>query len=104
MKWAPVLLGTLLVLTGPARLSAQGKFFDSNGVRIHFTDDGTGEPVVLVHGNGGSLQTWTANGIAQNLQAEYRVIALDCRGSGQSGKPHDAKQYGREMSLDIVRL
>jgi pimeloyl-ACP methyl ester carboxylesterase len=32
------------------------------------------------------------------------VVALDCRGHGKSGKPHDAKQYGPEMGLDIVRL
>jgi alpha/beta hydrolase fold len=32
------------------------------------------------------------------------VIALDCRGHGQSDKPHDPKSYGIEMSQDVVRL
>jgi pimeloyl-ACP methyl ester carboxylesterase len=36
--------------------------------------------------------------------AGYRVIAMDCRGHGQSGKPHDAGQYGLEMVQDVVRL
>lgn len=39
-----------------------------------------------------------------NLAKDYRVIAMDCRGHGMSGKPHDPKQYGPEMALDIVRL
>jgi pimeloyl-ACP methyl ester carboxylesterase len=39
-----------------------------------------------------------------NLAKDYRVIAMDCRGHGMSGKPHDPKQYGLEMALDIVRL
>jgi pimeloyl-ACP methyl ester carboxylesterase len=42
--------------------------------------------------------------VFQQLAKNYRVIALDCRGHGKSGKPHDATQYGREMALDIVRL
>ena len=36
--------------------------------------------------------------------AGYRVIALDCRGHGQSGKPQDPGQYGLEMVRDVVRL
>ena len=40
----------------------------------------------------------------QKLAVDYRVIAFDARGHGKSGKPHDPKQYGREMALDVVRL
>ena len=38
------------------------------------------------------------------LAASYRVIAMDARGHGLSGKPHDPAQYGPEMGLDVVRL
>lgn len=88
----------------PAVGFAQDKFFNSNGVQIRYLEQGEGEPIVLVHGNGGSLQTWVSSGVLENLATDYGVIALDCRGHGKSGKPHDAKQYGREMALDIVRL
>src|SRR6185503_733917 len=37
-------------------------------------------------------------------KAGYRVVAMDCRGHGQSGKPHDPGQYGLEMVRDVVRL
>jgi pimeloyl-ACP methyl ester carboxylesterase len=40
----------------------------------------------------------------QDLARTYRVIAFDSRGHGKSDKPHDPAQYGREMTLDIVRL
>ena len=92
-----------LVLVQAAVL-AQDKFFDSNGVRIHYIEEGTGLPIVLVHGRGGNFQTWITSGVFPNLAKDYRVIAMDCRGHGLSGKPHDSQQYGTEMAMDIVRL
>jgi hypothetical protein len=50
-----VLVAAVLVLgAGPAL--AQDQYFDSNGVRIRYIDRGKAEPIVLLHGNGGSLQ------------------------------------------------
>src|SRR5439155_4720135 len=43
-------------------------------------------------------------GITRALAVNYRVIALDNRGHGQSGKPHDPKKYGKEMAEDSIRL
>ena len=57
--------------------AAQDQFFDSNGVRIRFVDRGKGEPIVLIHGNGGSVQGWIDSGVLPNLERDYRVIALD---------------------------
>jgi len=88
----------------PTAVLAQDKVFDSNGLQIRYLEQGAGEPIVLVHGRGGTLQGWIDNGVLPNLAKDYRVIALDCRGHGRSGKPHDPKQYGPEMALDIVRL
>lgn len=83
---------------------AQDHYFDSHGVRIRYVDQGVGEPIVLLHGVGGSVETWTASGILQELTRNYRVIAFDQRGHGKSGKPHDPGKYGREMDLDVIRL
>jgi pimeloyl-ACP methyl ester carboxylesterase len=93
-----------LVVVLPASGFAQDRFFDSNGVRIRYVEQGAGEPIVFIHGNGGSLQGWVDSGILPNLARDYRVVAMDARGHGKSGKPHDAKAYGREMGLDVVRL
>jgi len=81
------------------------KYFESAGVRIHYTDQGSGEPVVLVHGFAASaLLNWEVPGIVSKLAGEYRVIAIDTRGHGRSGKPHAPKMYGLEMVHDLVRL
>jgi len=96
----------LLALAGLLSLQAQDQFFDSNGVSIRYVEKGQGVPVILVHGYQGSAErAWINRGSAYPaLTAKYRVIAMDCRGHGKSGKPHDPKQYGPEMALDIVRL
>jgi pimeloyl-ACP methyl ester carboxylesterase len=80
------------------------RYFDSNGVRIRYVEQGSGEPVVLIHGVGGSLQSWLNAGVFEGLAVDHRVVALDARGHGKSGKPHDPRQYGREMARDVVRL
>jgi pimeloyl-ACP methyl ester carboxylesterase len=84
--------------------AAQDKYFDAGGVRLRYTEQGAGDPVVLVHGFMNTAEIWSANGITQDLARNYRVIALDMRGHGKSDKPHDPARYGREMGLDIVRL
>jgi pimeloyl-ACP methyl ester carboxylesterase len=84
--------------------SAQDRYVEFNGIRIRYVEQGTGEPIVLLHGMGGTLETWTTSGILQDLARDHRVIAFDLRGHGKSSRPHDPKQYGREMGLDVVRL
>ena len=107
MKWLAQLflrLLTLCLALAPVQGFAQEKFFDSNGVRIRYVDRGNGEPVVLIHGNGTSLESCVDSGVLPNLARDYRVVALDARGHGKSGKPHDVKAYGPEMGLDVIRL
>jgi pimeloyl-ACP methyl ester carboxylesterase len=96
-------LTAVLVLVARVAL-AQDQFFDSNGVRIRYIERGAGAPIVLLHGNGGSLQGWIDSGIVGNLERDYHVIALDARGHGQSGKPRDVAAYGQQMGLDMIRL
>jgi pimeloyl-ACP methyl ester carboxylesterase len=78
--------------------------FNSAGTAIHYIEEGTGEPVVLIHGFTNTAQNWIRTGVFTALAREYRVIAIDCRGHGQSDKPRDPKQYGRQMGMDVVRL
>ena len=85
-------------------VAAQDQFFDSDGVRIRYVDQGSGQPVVLIHGYTGSIAGWVETGVLPNLAKDYRVIALDCRGHGQSDKPHDPQSYGIHMGQDVVRL
>jgi pimeloyl-ACP methyl ester carboxylesterase len=107
IRWlALVLCVMFLPATAPAQdaMQLQDKFFDSNGVKIRYVDVGAGDPVVLLHGNGGSLQEFVSSGMLLGLQRDFRVIAFDARGHGKSDKPHEPSAYGREMSLDVLRL
>ena len=79
--------------------------FISNGVKIHYFAAGEGEPVILIHGFAASAYAnWVLPGVFADLSKHYRVIALDNRGHGTSGKPHEIEKYGPEMVEDVVRL
>jgi pimeloyl-ACP methyl ester carboxylesterase len=102
------LLIAALVALAPASLAQTiaAQSFDSNGVQISYADRGRGVPVVLIHGFTGTYaRHWEGPGVMQALEtAGYRVVAMDCRGHGQSGKPADPAKYGMEMVADVLRL
>jgi 3-oxoadipate enol-lactonase len=56
-----------------------------NGVSLHYTDEGRGDAVLLIHGLGSSSEDWELQLPA--LTPSYRVIAVDLRGHGRSSKP-----------------
>jgi pimeloyl-ACP methyl ester carboxylesterase len=99
------LVATVLLLLVQAYASAQDQFFDSNGVRIRYVEQGVGEPVLLIHGYTQSLESnWIDTGVFQNLARDHHVITFDLRGHGKSGKPHEPAAYAREMVQDAIRL
>ena len=100
---ALALVCVLLLVPGAGR-GEEGSF-DSNGVKIYYYIEGKGEPVLLIHGFTANAQMqWGLSGILKTLAKDHRVIALDLRGHGKSGKPTEVKQYGIEMVEDAVRL
>jgi pimeloyl-ACP methyl ester carboxylesterase len=55
-----------------------------DGRRLRYADYGAGPPIVLIHGLGGSWQTWLMN--IPTLGLEHRVIAVDLPGFGRSDR------------------
>ncbi|MGH6735834.1 MAG: alpha/beta fold hydrolase [Methyloceanibacter sp.] len=58
-------------------------------VNLFYEEQGTGAPVLLIHGFGASTYTWRR--IAPELATGHRVIAVDLKGFGQSDKPFDTR-------------
>jgi pimeloyl-ACP methyl ester carboxylesterase len=81
--------------------------FDSDGVGIAYSDEGEGEPILLIHGFASNVAAnWGDVGwIGALAAAGRRVIALDNRGHGQSEKLYDPSCYGApSMAEDARRL
>lgn len=73
---------------------------DVNGVRLHYRDSGSGEPLLLLHGFTGSGDGW------QHVFASpppNRVIAPDLRGHGRSTNPSGTFRFA-DVARDIFAL
>jgi pimeloyl-ACP methyl ester carboxylesterase len=97
-----VLLLSFSLLFSVGTLSAQDLFFDSASIKIHYTLQGKGEPVLLIHGLTRDITSMDA--VAKSLSDSFSVISMDVRGHGQSGKPHEPGAYGIQIVEDCVRL
>jgi pimeloyl-ACP methyl ester carboxylesterase len=69
-------------------------FFSYKGGRIHFTDSGRGEAIVLLHGYLESSEVW--NGFATELSSNFRIISVDLPGHGLSDV------YGDVHSMEFM--
>lgn len=98
-----ILVGLLLMASTAS--GAEEHFFDSDGVKIRYTVEGEGPPVLLIHGftASGDLN-WRLPKITELLAEDYRVITIDNRGHGRSDKPTDVEAYGANMAHDALRL
>jgi len=81
--------------------------FQHDGLELAYTDEGEGDPVLLVHGFASSIRVnWVAPGWVKTLRdAGYRVIAIDNRGHGQSDKSYEPEDYRpSRMAADAAAL
>jgi non-heme chloroperoxidase len=77
-----------------------------DGVRLAYETVGSGRPILLVHGFASDrMQNWKNVGWYETLTgAGFQVTAMDCRGHGESDRPHDDESYGDKMVADIVTV
>lgn len=68
--------------------AAQGRFVTVEGLRIHYTEHGSGDPVLFLHGWPTSAHLW--RGIAPAVGESRRALAIDLPGFGRSDKPTGA--------------
>ena len=75
----------------------QSNFLEMAGFRMHFVDQGQGDPVLMVHGN----PTWSFyyRKLISALSGQNRAIAVDHIGCGLSDKPTDYP-YSLDTHID----
>ena len=73
-----------------------------NGIDLFCEVAGDGEPLLLLHGGGGTHENWTYAGRDQFLR-EYKLIAPDARGHGRSTNPQRTITH-RQCALDTLAL
>jgi 2-succinyl-6-hydroxy-2,4-cyclohexadiene-1-carboxylate synthase len=74
-----------------------------NGIDIHFEQQGSGPPLLMLHGFTGSIQAW--QGIPEQLDDRFHVIAVDMIGHGQTSAPEDPDRYRIEYAVeDLLAL
>ncbi len=81
--------------------------FSSDGVDIAYSDEGVGDPVLLIHGfASNSAVNWQSTGWTETLTgAGYRAIAMDVRGHGASARLYDPARYRPAiMARDAAHL
>jgi non-heme chloroperoxidase len=78
-----------------------------DGIKLAYERQGEGAAIMLVHGFGSSrMQNWKSTGWYDGLTgAGFSIVAMDCRGHGDSAKPHDPLAYGHDrMAQDVIAV
>ena len=75
---------------------AVGRYQSIRGIRLYYEVYGQGKPLLMIHGNGGSIQSFSQN--IPYFAQHYQVIAVDSRAHGKSTDPADSLSF--EMMAD----
>src|SRR4051794_17684565 len=67
---------------------------------VHVEQMGSGEPVVLLHGFGGSVYSWRE--VMPALARGHRVVAIDLNGFGYTQRPKSSASCTREGQAKLV--
>jgi pimeloyl-ACP methyl ester carboxylesterase len=77
-----------------------GKFENINGIKIYYEIYGTGDPLLLLHGNHQSIKDFDQQIV--EFSKYYKVIVVDTRGHGQSTT--DTKTYSYDLFAEDINL
>ena len=76
-----------------------------DGVPLYYQEEGAGKAIFLIHGGSANSSFWEKQ--FRGLAPRYRIVALDNRGHGNSGKTdqgHDMGQYARDVHFVLESL
>tara|TARA_R110001606_G_scaffold388580_2_gene554020 strand:+ start:47875 stop:48813 length:939 start_codon:yes stop_codon:yes gene_type:complete len=81
-------------------LPPEGRFVTIMGNRMHYLEQGKGDPILMIHGLGGVAQNFSYSVMGQ-LAKTHRVIAIDRPGSGYSLR-HPQSSASLAVQADVV--
>ena len=79
-----------------------GKYIDVDSAKLYYEEYGKGEPLILLHGNGGSIADFYLQ--IPYLSKYFRVIALDTRGQGRSTDLSKLPYSYQQFASDLFQL
>jgi pimeloyl-ACP methyl ester carboxylesterase len=82
--------------------ASASRFTEVGGVRVHYQERGTGDALVLIHGNNSSAYSW--RDVFDELAKEFRVVALDLKGFGFTAKPEGDYRLETQAALVVGLL
>lgn len=80
-----------------------GDLIEVNGQTLHYTDDGSGPPIVMIHGLAGQMRNF-ARAMVDDLARDYRVIRVDRPGSGYSPRAASTSARLRVQAETVAEL
>ena len=72
-----------------AALPPLGRFVEVGGARIHYLERGSGPTLLLIHGLGSTMRSFT-HSLLDRLSGEFRVVVMERPGSGESTRDPEA--------------
>ena len=97
-----LVIATLIIIPGFTCLSQSaqipygnnskaGHYADINGIKMYYEIYGKGQPLLMIHGNGGSIKS--SSGQIPFFSKHYKVIVADSRGQGKTDDNSDSLTY-----------
>jgi pimeloyl-ACP methyl ester carboxylesterase len=80
---------------------ATGKYYKINGIKLYTEIYGAGEPLLMIHGNGGDMSSFAEN--VPYFSKKYQVILVDSRAHGKSVDPSPTLTF-EQMADDFAEL
>ena len=98
---ASAVLSQVLATQAEKNNPPKGKFVEVDGVHLHYVEEGSGEPVVFLHGAGSMIEDLTSSGLLNMAAKNGRAIAFDRPGFGHTERP-SGRSWGPEEQASLL--
>jgi pimeloyl-ACP methyl ester carboxylesterase len=98
-----IIFNLVIIMTANiSQAQTTGKYADVNGIKMYYELHGTGNPLVLIHGGGSTLET-TFGKILPSLAKTHKVIAVEMQAHGHTSDRNAPETFAQDAA-DVVGL